>query len=96
MSHFTKKDSLRCGRAQYFAVNSFIVMCMSSDVEDDAEHLGEQSAYEGTTEFKQRLSRGDESKGDPDERDVAGDYAEDSSTADPASDQGLVRRDIPS
>ena len=102
---FTKKDSRRCGGAQSFAVFSFIVMCtlperagpiMSSNVDDDAEQLGKQSAYEDTTEFKQRLRRGDESKGDPDERDVAGDYAEDSSTADTARDQGLVRRDIPS
>ena len=84
-----------------FAVSSFILMCtkgkmMSKNVEDDAEELGEQSAYEDTTEFTRRLRRGDESKGDPDERDVAGDYAEDSSTADTASDQGLVRRDVPS
>ena len=66
------------------------------NVEDDAEKLGEQSAYEDATDFKRRLRRGDESNGDPDERDVAGDYTDDSSNADTASDQGLVRRDVPS
>jgi hypothetical protein len=34
--------------------------------------LGEQSSYEGTTEMKRRLRRADETKGDPDARDVAG------------------------
>ncbi len=38
-----------------------------------ADELGEQSTYEGTTEISRRLRRGDESVGDPDERDVAGD-----------------------
>ncbi|HEU4507727.1 MAG TPA: hypothetical protein VFR78_05790 [Pyrinomonadaceae bacterium] len=52
------------------------------EVDADAEDLGKESAYEGTTEFKRRLRRGDESKGDPDERDIAGDYAGDSSTSD--------------
>lgn len=37
-----------------------------------APDLGEESAYEGTTEIDRRLRRGDESAGDPDERDVAG------------------------
>jgi hypothetical protein len=37
-----------------------------------AEDLGEQSMYEGTTEISRRLRRGDESAGDPNERDVAG------------------------
>lgn len=37
-----------------------------------AEELGEQSSYEGTTEIARRLRRGDETKGDPNARDVAG------------------------
>lgn len=37
-----------------------------------AEELGEQSSYEGTTEISRRLRRGDETAGDPNERDVAG------------------------
>lgn len=37
-----------------------------------AEDLGEESAYEGSTEISRRLRRGDESVGDPDKRDVAG------------------------
>jgi hypothetical protein len=72
-------------------------MTFSSEGDVDTNKLGEQSAYEDATEFKRRLRRGDESKGDPDERDVAGDYAnKDSADADTASDQGLVRRDVPS
>lgn len=37
-----------------------------------AEDLGEQSSYEGTTEMSRRLRRGNETVGDPNERDVAG------------------------
>lgn len=37
-----------------------------------AEELGEESSYEGETDMKRRVRRGDESKGDPDTRDVAG------------------------
>lgn len=37
-----------------------------------AEELGEQSSYEGATEISRRLRRGDETKGDPNARDVAG------------------------
>lgn len=37
-----------------------------------AEDLGEQSSYEGTTEMSRRLRRGNETAGDPNERDVAG------------------------
>ncbi len=37
-----------------------------------AEELGEASAYDSTTEMAQMLRRGDESKGDPNERDVVG------------------------
>jgi hypothetical protein len=62
-----------------------------------AEDLGEQSAYEDATEMKRRLRRGDESKGDADDRDVAGDYSDaHSEDTDPANDQGLVRRKKPS
>ena len=37
-----------------------------------AKKIGEESSYEGETETARRMRRGDESKGDPDERDVAG------------------------
>ncbi len=37
-----------------------------------AEELGEQSSYEKETEIKRRLKRGDETLGDPNERDLAG------------------------
>ena len=37
-----------------------------------AEELGEQSSYEDETEMKRRLARGNETVGNPDERDVAG------------------------
>ena len=37
-----------------------------------AEELGEQSSYEGETEINRRLRRGDETRGDPNARDVAG------------------------
>ena len=63
----------------------------------DAEKLGRESAYEDTTEMKRRIRRGDESKGDADERDVAGAYADDHpETLDPARDQGLGRGRVPS
>ena len=38
----------------------------------DAGELGKQSIYEGETEMQSRMLRGDESKGDPAARDVAG------------------------
>lgn len=38
----------------------------------NAEELGEASAYDSTTEMAQMMRRGDESKGDADERDVVG------------------------
>jgi hypothetical protein len=38
-----------------------------------AEELGEQSSYEDETETGRRLRRGDETVGDADARDVAGD-----------------------
>lgn len=37
-----------------------------------AEEIGEEAAYEDETETARRVRRGDETKGDPDERDVAG------------------------
>jgi hypothetical protein len=65
--------------------------------QDDAEKLGNESAYEDATEMSRRIRRGDESKGDADERDVAGDYADEHpETTDPARDQGLGRRRVPS
>ena len=65
--------------------------------EEDAEKLGNESAYEDATEMKRRVRRGDESKGDADERDVAGDYTgDDSETTDTAHDQGLKGRVVPS
>ena len=65
--------------------------------EEDAEKLGKESAYEDATEMKRRIHRGDESKGDADERDVAGDYAGgDPETTDTAHDQGLKGRVVPS
>ena len=58
--------------------------------EEDPEKLGNESAYEDATEMKRRMQRGDESKGDADDRDVAGDYADEHpSNTDPARDQGL-------
>jgi len=38
-----------------------------------AEELGEASSYNDTTEFAQQMRRGDETKGDPNDRDVVGD-----------------------
>ncbi len=38
----------------------------------NAKELGEASAYDSTTEMAQMMRRGDESKGDADERDVVG------------------------
>jgi len=61
-----------------------------------AEELGEQSSYEEITEMKRRLRRGDETKGDPNHRDIAGDYSGSPKDADPARDQGLLRRRTPS
>ncbi len=37
-----------------------------------AEELGEASAYNDTTEMAQQMRRGDESQGDPNERDAVG------------------------
>jgi len=64
-------------------------MTRSDEKDAEAEDLGKESAYEDTTEFKRRLRRGDETKGDPDERDIAGDYAEDSANR---NEPGEARR----
>ena len=37
-----------------------------------SEAIGEESSYEDETETARRMRRGDETKGDPDERDAAG------------------------
>lgn len=37
-----------------------------------AEELGEASAYDSTTEMAQMIRRGDESEGDPNDRDAVG------------------------
>ena len=37
-----------------------------------AEELGEASAYDSTTEMAQQMRRGDETKDDPNDRDVVG------------------------
>lgn len=37
-----------------------------------AEEIGEEASYDDETETAQRMRRGDETKGDPDERDVVG------------------------
>jgi hypothetical protein len=67
------------------------------DQNQQAEKLGNESAYEDATEMKRRVRRNDESKGDADDRDVAGDYADaDPESTDPASDQGLRGRNVPS
>jgi hypothetical protein len=65
--------------------------------DEDAEKLGRESAYEDATDMKRRVRRGVESNGDADERDVAGDYSDEHpSTTDPARDQGLGGRGVPS
>lgn len=65
--------------------------------QDDPEKLGNESAYEDSTEMIRRVRRGDESKGDADERDVAGDYADERpENTDPAGDQGLRGGRVPS
>ncbi len=64
---------------------------------EDAEKLGNESAYEDATEMNRRIRRGDESKGDADARDVAGDYADEHpGNIDTARDQGLRGRRVPS
>ena len=55
-----------------------------------AEDLGEQSAYEDSTEMGRRLRRGDETAGDPDARDVAG-RVRDEETSHGREDQDTLR-----
>jgi hypothetical protein len=55
-----------------------------------AEELGEQSAYEDTTEMGRRLRRGDETAGDPEARDVAGGVRDDE-TSHGREDQDTLR-----
>jgi hypothetical protein len=38
----------------------------------NADDLGDESGYQDSTEFARQLIRGDESKGSPDDRDIAG------------------------
>ena len=65
--------------------------------DEESEKLGRESSYEDATEMKRRIRRGDESKGDADERDVAGDYADARpEDTDPARDQGLRGHIVPS
>jgi hypothetical protein len=61
----------------------------NKDADRSADELGEQSAYEGVTEMKRRLRRGDESKGDADDRDVSGSSS--TSTNGAGSRSGQVR-----
>ena len=56
-----------------------------------AEELGEQSSYEGETEMGRRLRRGDETVGDADARDVAGDIPA-GETPEAREDQDTLRR----
>ena len=56
-----------------------------------AEELGEQSSYEGETETGRRLRRGDETIGDADARDVAGDIPV-AETPEAREDQDTLRR----
>ena len=56
-----------------------------------AEELGEQSSYEGETEMGRRLRRGDETVGDADARDVAGDIPA-GETPEEREDQDTLRR----
>lgn len=57
----------------------------------NADELGEQSSYEDTTEIKRRLRRGDETVGDADARDVAGD-APAGETPETREDQDTLRQ----
>ena len=56
-----KQNAVRDRKAQQVERNGFT-----------AEELGEQSSYDDGTDIARRMRRGDESKGDPDERDTAG------------------------
>lgn len=52
-----------------------------------AEELGEASIYDATTEIAQMMRRGDESEGDPNERDVVGA----TNAADPDANKAVPR-----
>lgn len=52
-----------------------------------AEEIGEASAYEDETETAQRMRRGDETKGNPDERDVVSVVKSEDSSPDVSSDK---------
>jgi hypothetical protein len=52
-----------------------------------AEELAEQASYDDETEIARRMRRGDESKGDPDERDVAGTLDPQDTSPDISSDK---------
>jgi len=67
-------------------------MANEGRTEETAEELANESAYDDETDFKRQLLRNDESKGDANDRDVAGDYRDQSSTGDVTFDQGLANR----
>lgn len=52
-------------------------------IEKEAREIGTASGYGGTTEIMQQMRRGDESKGDPNERDVVGDTTAATDTENP-------------
>lgn len=52
-----------------------------------AEEIGEASAYEDETETAQRMRRGDETKGNPNERDVVSVVNSDEVSPDVSSDK---------
>jgi hypothetical protein len=52
-------------------------------IEKEAREIGTASGYGGTTEIMQQMRRGDETKGDPNERDVVGDTTAATDTENP-------------
>ena len=58
-----------------------------------AEELGEASSYEDATQMAQQMRRGDESKGDPNDRDTAG-ATPVSETNDMREDRDTVPREV--
>ena len=64
---------LREAKEQFITdLESMALIAVDETVCRAAEEIGEQSAYEDETETARRLRRGDESMGDPNERDIAG------------------------
>ncbi len=59
----------------------------------NAEELGEQSIYEDTTDMLRQMSRGDETKGDPDSRDAAG-ARHPKDTEEGRQDRDTIKRDL--